>query len=453
MCDTFGLIFCGSGAVATCVMQLMYVREPWFLDLPIVIIDCQKNILKNPIIVNIFGELRAEGDNNVFSKRNACFINAEIKQHNYKEVLNNAYASLNARSACIKKGIMIELAYRLDTSSLIDWCESKNFMYINTAIDKWTLEHETGLLELKNKIAKKTYKNTMLFNHGMNPGLVSHFAKNAIDVLYSKYSKYSKCSKNSKNTKESRNITYADKASAIGLTKIIISERDTQYSTKYAPSKILGAQKIVNTWSVIGFLDEAYDHVQVTSHDNIKDTIKTVQCQKILKQRAKDYKVKSYEPMEGMITGYCIPHAETYSLGLLLDSVKNLNIYYCYFICKHGEDALKHEDQIKLNYSNYYVLRAKDIDNDSMYDSVGCLLNTKYGKFWAGTILTNGEAKRLSPDVNATTIQVASSIVGAVIWMINHPNEGIIEPETVDSRFILMYAKPYLGKFIECQEI
>ena len=432
MSNPFGLIFCGSGAVATCVMQLMNLREQWFLDLPIVIIDCQKDILKNQIIQNIFGEVSIDG---TFSKRNAYFLNAEIKQETYKKVLDHAHSLLG-----VQTGIMIELAYRLDTLSLINWCESKNFMYINTAIDKWTLEHETGLLELKNKIAKKKYNNTMLFNHGMNPGLVSHFAKNAIDIIYAK---------SSKSSKSQMNISYNEKAKAIGLTGIIISERDTQYSTKYSPKN---TDKIVNTWSVIGFLDEAYDHVQITSQDSIKDTIKTVQCQKILRQRAKDYKVKSYEPMEGMITGYCIPHAETYSLGLLLNE-NRVNIYYCYCICKHGEEALMNKDQIKLTYSKYYVLKSKDIDNDEMYDSVGCLLNTKHGKFWAGTVVTNGEAKRISPNINATTLQVGSSILGALIWMINHPKKGIIEPEEVDSKFILMYARPYLGKFIECTRI
>ena len=41
--------------------------------------------------------------------------------------------------------------------------------------------------------------------------------------------------------------------------------------------------------------------------------------------------------------------------------------------------------------------------------------------WWTGTDLSIEEARRLVPHKNATTVQVAISVVAAVIWMIQNP--------------------------------
>jgi homospermidine synthase len=58
------------------------------------------------------------------------------------------------------------------------------------------------------------------------------------------------------------------------------------------------------------------------------------------------------------------------------------------------------------------------------------------------------EARRLVPHQNATTLQVAISVVAAILWMIENPNEGVKVPDELPHDYILNIAKPYLGKFI-----
>ena len=49
------------------------------------------------------------------------------------------------------------------------------------------------------------------------------------------------------------------------------------------------------------------------------------------------------------------------------------------------------------------------------------------------------------PHQNATTLQVAGSIIAAVTWMIDHPNEGVCVPDDLPWREVLKVATPYLG--------
>ncbi len=58
------------------------------------------------------------------------------------------------------------------------------------------------------------------------------------------------------------------------------------------------------------------------------------------------------------------------------------------------------------------------------------------------------ESRRLVPHQNATTMQVAISVVAAVMWMIQHPRMGIRVPDDLPHDYILEIAKPYLGNFI-----
>ncbi|MCL4872267.1 MAG: homospermidine synthase, partial [Anaerolineae bacterium] len=44
-----------------------------------------------------------------------------------------------------------------------------------------------------------------------------------------------------------------------------------------------------------------------------------------------------------------------------------------------------------------------------------------------------------------TTLQVAASVLGAVAWMIPHPNEGVNVPDNLPHEDVLAVANPYLG--------
>lgn len=433
-----GLFFCGYGAVARTLLTLMLREENWLLDLPVIIIE-NTDSPENETIYNVFGKWNkiSESDNLYTStNRNALWINEKITEESYQYLFN-----LGKNIQEINCGIMIELAYRLETYDLINWCVKNNFMYINTAIDKWQLDHSKSIAELKDKILRHTHntKNyTVLLNHGMNPGLISHMVKELLVIL--------------NNTTHTENTNYAELAKNIGLEVIQISERDTQISKTVRTTRKL----YTNTWSVVGLLDELFDPVQIAwgSHEKTlpHDVVKYVNGQIILERTADKVTSESYEPNGGELRGYAIPHAETYSLyNMLKTDTYNPTIYYSYDVPEGAKEIIRIGES-NLNDEGLpektYVLKSKDID--SGFDSVGCLFVCKDGTtHWMGTILDNETAKTLSLEVNATTIQVGISLLAAIIWMINNPFSGIIEPENVDTTFILGYAKikKWLGAF------
>src|SRR5207248_2300138 len=64
------------------------------------------------------------------------------------------------------------------------------------------------------------------------------------------------------------------------------------------------------------------------------------------------------------------------------------------------------------------------------------------------TDLSIEESRRLVPHQNATTMQVAISVVAAVMWMIENPAKGVCVPDDLPHELILEISRSYLGKFI-----
>ena len=71
-----------------------------------------------------------------------------------------------------------------------------------------------------------------------------------------------------------------------------------------------------------------------------------------------------------------------------------------------------------------------------------------FKSWWCGSILDIEETRRLVPHQNATTLQVAISVVSAAIWMIKNPKRGFCMPDDIDHEEILNVAIPYMRPFI-----
>ncbi len=81
-------------------------------------------------------------------------------------------------------------------------------------------------------------------------------------------------------------------------------------------------------------------------------------------------------------------------------------------------------------------------------DAMGILLmGHPYRSWWTGSILTIDEARALVPAQNATTLQVAASVMAATVWMIENPERGVLLPDDLDYDRILELARPYLGTY------
>jgi homospermidine synthase len=82
-------------------------------------------------------------------------------------------------------------------------------------------------------------------------------------------------------------------------------------------------------------------------------------------------------------------------------------------------------------------------------DILGALLmGHAYNSWWIGSDLSIEESRRLVPHQNATTMQVAISVVAATLWMIENPTQGVLVPDELPHDYILDIAKPYLGRWI-----
>jgi homospermidine synthase len=58
------------------------------------------------------------------------------------------------------------------------------------------------------------------------------------------------------------------------------------------------------------------------------------------------------------------------------------------------------------------------------------------------------QSRKLVPHQNATTMQVAISVVAAAMWMMQNPAQGVCTPDQLPHEFILKIADPWLGQCI-----
>ena len=89
------------------------------------------------------------------------------------------------------------------------------------------------------------------------------------------------------------------------------------------------------------------------------------------------------------------------------------------------------------------------IMNDEITDGMDelgvLLLGHELNGWWVGSQLDIHETRRLVQHQNATTLQVAASVLSAVVWMIRNPRRGFNVPDDLPHREILEVAAPYLG--------
>ena len=82
-------------------------------------------------------------------------------------------------------------------------------------------------------------------------------------------------------------------------------------------------------------------------------------------------------------------------------------------------------------------------------DILGALvMGHPYRSWWCCSDLDIEESRRLVPHQNATTMQVAISVVAACMWMLENPGRGLCVPDDLPHDYVLDISRPYLGKFI-----
>jgi len=437
------IVILGCGSVAQCAIPLL-------LQLT--------HISPKKITVIDFEDKRDRIKNSL--NQGVRYITQKITQENLSSTLGKY---LN------EGDILIDLAWNIGTVDIINWCYDKNVGYLNTSVEEWDpyhnahQKHPTELtlyhrqMKLREMVAKwkNPKKITAIVDHGANPGLVSHFTKQAlIDIGTSILENGSSGNRKSKLETALSHEDFPQLAYLTGVKTIHISERDTQITNN--PKQV---NEFVNTWSVEGFIEEGMAPSELGWGTHEKYIPKGAMFhssgprnQICLAQKGIKTWVRSWVP-SGVITGMVIRHGEAFSLSDYLTvwdgnvPIYRPTVHYAYCPCDCAVNSI-HELEMR-----HFVPQPNErILNDEILsgkDELGCLLmGHDFQSWWNGSVLGIEEARQLVPNQNATTVQVAIGVVGALITMLNDPHQGLCLPDQLDYKQILKIAKPFLGEFI-----
>lgn len=436
------LLILGCGAVSQCTLPLVLKH----IDMPrdrITVVDIED---RRDTIAEAL-------------KQGVRFVKERVTQDRYQEQLGKY----------LKPGdIFIDLAWNLGCTDLLEWCYRNNVRYLNTSVELWDPYANRPLttdrtlyvrhMALRKMIAGWPNKKgpTAVLDHGANPGLVSHFTKmGLLDIARKILADKPTDPRAPALIKAVGEQAFNRIAQLIGLKVIHISERDTQITNQ--PKEV---NEFVNTWSVEGFFEEGTAPAEMGwgTHEQALPPGARLhnsgpRNQICLTAFGINTWVRSWVPC-GDIMGMVVRHGEAFSISeslTVLDEngtpAYRPTVHYAYCPCDMAITSL-HELKMR-NYKMQERYRIMENDIVSGRDEMGCLLmGHDYKAWWIGSLLDIEETRRLVPGQNATTLQVAASVLGALFWMIRNPNEGVRIPDQLPHEEIMEIATPYLGPVV-----
>ena len=355
---------------------------------------------------------------------------------------------------------ILNLSVDVSSVALIEFCRERGALYLDTCIEPWAggyTDLSLSASQRSNYALRETAlalrgdgrqdAGTALVTHGANPGLVSHLVKQALLNLAAE-------SGLTVTTPQDR-AGWAQLMATLGIKAIHIAERDTQIAT--IPKQ---RGEFVNTWSIDGFVGEGCQPAELGwgSHEKAlpKDGARHdfgSGAAIYLNRPGAATKVRSWTPQEGAYHGFLITHSESISIAdyfsVVEDGVVRFRptVHYAYHPCDDAVLSL-HE----LAGKNFVMQPRQRLMNKEIVagvDELGVLLmGHPKGAYWYGSQLSITEARALCPYNTATSLQVTSTVLAGVIYAMNNPNLGIVEPDEIDFAEILRIARPYLGPVV-----
>lgn len=361
--------------------------------------------------------------------------------------------------------LLIDLAWNIEVTEIVDWCHHNGVLYVNTATELWD-PYDTSvppnertlyvrhmmLRDLKSSWAETGP--TAVVEHGANPGLVSHWTKVALtDIGKTMLAQGVSPHKHADIERFLSERAWNNLAMTLGVKVIHISERDTQITN--VPKR---PNEFVNTWSVAGFHEEGIAPAEMGwgTHEQYMPENAWVYDygpgnQICLSQMGINTLVRSWVPTSGEIIGMVVRHGEAFTISDHL-TVRAENgrplyrptVHYAYHPC---DSAIVSLWELKMrNYEMQPEQRILQNEITDGMDELGVLLlGHDLNGWWVGSQLDIHETRRLVPGQNATTLQVAASILGAVAYMVTHPDLGLCVADDLPHEDILAVANPYLG--------
>ncbi|MEY3817995.1 MAG: hypothetical protein RIT00_720, partial [Actinomycetota bacterium] len=228
--------------------------------------------------------------------------------------------------------ILLDLAWNIDGPTILEWCRIRGVRYLNTSVELWDPYYDMAATKpldrtlyvrhqsIRKMIAKwgSNKGPSAVVEHGANPGLVSHFAKQALFEISNKILADGRAGSRQSAIESALATESFDRLAMLTGTRVIhISERDTQITNE--PKRV---NEFVNTWSVEGFYEEGVAPAEMGwgTHERWMPANAHVHaddgpCNQIcLAQPGMETWVRSWVP-SGEILGMIIRHGESYTMS------------------------------------------------------------------------------------------------------------------------------------------
>lgn len=388
------------------------------------------------------------GPQAIAAEYGARFEEAAITEENLEQLLDGRIG---------EGDFLLNLSVDVSSVALARYASRVGACYLDTCIEPWPGSYTDGhltpsqrsnyalresALALRRELGPDSP--TAVIAHGANPGLVTHFVKVALLRLAADLGR--------ETAAPAEREGWARLAADLGVKVIHVAERDTQRSRN---PKDVG--EFVNTWSIDGFYSEGMQPAELgwgthEKHFPVDGGRHDFGCGAAiyLNRRGAATRVRTWTPLAGPIIGWLITHNEAISIADYLtlrdgDTVSyRPTVHYAYHPCDGAVLSL-HE----MAGQGFELQERKRLIVDEVTDGrdeLGVLLaGHERNAFWYGSQLSIEEARDLAPHNNATSLQVTVAVLAGLVWALENPRRGVVEPEELDHARIMELAEPYLG--------
>ncbi|MCA1906737.1 MAG: saccharopine dehydrogenase NADP-binding domain-containing protein [Magnetospirillum sp.] len=391
-----------------------------------------------------------ERGHDVARKYGVKFVIDPLNPDNYRDIL----------TPLLKKGdFLLNVSVDVSSVALVELAWELGAFYLDTCIEPWaggytdpnlspSERSNYALREQAMKLKAAGKRPTAIMTCGANPGLVSFFTKKALlDIARDT---------GIDTAPPTDRRGWAALAEKLGVKTIHVAERDTQV----AATKPKQVDEFVNTWSIDGFVGEGCQPAELGwgSHerhfpaDGRRHQFGS-DCAIYLMRPGASTKVRTWTPNEGAFHGFLITHSESISIADYFtvkdgDTVRyRPTVHYAYHPC--DDAVLSVHELAGKNWQQQSRQRLMMDEITSGTDELGVLLmGHAKGAYWYGSQLSIAEARELCPHNNATSLQVTATILAGMVWALENPERGVVEPDEMDFHRCLEVAMPYLGKVV-----
>lgn len=391
-----------------------------------------------------------ERGHDVANEYGITFVKQALTRENYKSVLDPLLGAGD---------FLCNLSVDVSSVALIHYAQEKGAFYIDTCIEPWVGGYTDPSLtpsQRSNYALRESalalvdqYKAgpTAVLTHGANPGMVSHFVKEALLNIARDTGRSA--------TAPADQAGWAALAKDLGIKVIHVAERDTQLAN--IPKQ---RDEFVNTWSIDGFVGEGCQpaelgwgsHEKALPPDGRRHDFGCDAAIYLVRPGAST-RVRTWTPGEGPFHGFLITHNEAISLAdyyTVRDGDKVVYRPTAHYAYHPSDDAVLSVHEVA--GKNWEMQSRKRLMMDEIVsgvDELGVLLmGHEKGAYWYGSVLSIDEARELAPHNNATSLQVTVAVLSGMIWAIENPRAGLVEADHLDHARIMEISRPYLGQMV-----